>query len=290
MAVKIFISLVIFSTTVCGQTDLPRNLQKENARMMQALEEDNVDAEKISKKLKDWYWAAYMSSAEDILKTDKLNENVIKEQQKFQKLKEPLVGMEHKEDEADELEEKVNTHVKLLNDKIYHIRYDVFIEYMTWQQSAEFKSPSRKSPLIITNHGLCAGGTYGYRNAFYHGFIDGCLFQGYGNIGSVKPDITYRQSNVPVYGMKASLGGGMIVSSKGAEVGLKIPLLYNHQPLDNPNQASFPNSEAEENSPLLIMGSIYARWPVDSWFVQTEFSKVFDQELTQWGVGLGYKF
>ncbi len=290
MVIKIIFLLFLTSFVCWAQEQIPADLKKENTKLLKAIEEDSVKPEKFSDEIKGFYWQSYKTLGDEILSKDKIDSTVKSTQDKMLKLKEPLVALEFQEEETDEYEEKVNTHLKLLNDKIYGKTFSIFIDYISWQNDATLKTASGDSELIITNHGFCAGGSWGYKNAFYHAFLDGCLLQGYGNVGSEKRSVTYKQSNVPSYGLKASLGAGMTVSSLGAEVGLKLPILYTIQSLDDPNQVTFPGSKVEEGSPLRPLASLYSRWPFEKWFVETEFAHALDKDLTFWGVGLGRKF
>ena len=105
--------------------------------------------------------------------------------------------------------------------------------------------------------------TLNWETQILRSFIDGCL----------------------LYGVKASLGGGLIVSSAKAEVGLKIPFMFVGQNYTKPS-----NTSLTEPSPFLLMASLYSRWPFQQWFVQTEFSKIVGNDLTLFSLGAGYKF
>lgn len=298
MAVKLtYFFLIVFVSNAWAQTELElmdqinKKHKKENTRLLKAMEaEDEIDSEKYSDELKDIYWKFYESQSGRILDAKKLSDKVKALQEEFLKKKGPLVALEHNEDEADKLEEKVVAHMKLLHDKIYHKNKYVFIDYVSWQREASIKSATARTPLIITSHGVCAGGGWGYQNAFYHVFLDGCFMYGYGNVGAEVSSLTYKQSNIPTYGFKASVGAGMIVSSLGAEVGLKLPVLYSHLELDRPDQNKFPGYKVDEETPFMPMASLYSRWPVQKWFIQTEFAKVIGKDLTLWALGAGHTF
>lgn len=159
------------------------------------------------------------------------------------------------------------------------------VDFMSWQQEGEIKSGAAKSRVIITNKGYCAGGAVGYEHGTYRSFIDGCFVYGYGNSGAVKNSITYDQSDISAYGAKASIGMGRFVSSARAEIGFKLPIMYIHQSLTEPNNASIT-----EPPPFMAMASLYSRWPFQKWFVQTEFSKFIGNDLVLFAVGGGYDF
>ena len=162
---------------------------------------------------------------------------------------------------------------------------DVFVDTMSWQQEGRIKTTTASSKFILTNKAVCAGGSLSWETQVLRTFIDGCFLYGQGNAGSEKSTITYDQSDISLYGVKASLGGGLIVSSAKAEVGLKIPVMFVGQNYTKPSSTSLT-----EPSPFLLMGSLYSRWPFQQWFVQTEFSKIVGNDLTLFSLGAGYKF
>ena len=108
---------------------------------------------------------------------------------------------------------------------------------------------------------------------------------GLGNVGSEKKTITYDQSDISLYGLKASIGISKFVSPSNAEIGFKIPLLLTHQLLTEPK-----NTKLTTPTPFSVMASLYSRWPIQQWFVQTEFSKFVDNDLVLFSVGAGYNF
>ncbi len=164
-------------------------------------------------------------------------------------------------------------------------RSDAFIDMMSWQQEGSVKINNIRSNFIVTNRALCAGGSMGLETATYRSFVDGCFLYGQGNVGAEKNTVTYDQSDISVYGLKASVGSGFFVSSKKAEIGFKIPLMIVSQTYTKPNQASLT-----EPSPVLLMGSLYGRWPFEKWFFQTEFSKIVGNDFVMFSLGAGYKF
>ena len=109
-------------------------------------------------------------------------------------------------------------------------------------------------------------------------------------MGAEVNSLTYKQSNISIYGLKTSIGAGMLVSSLGVEVGLKLPLLYSDYTLDSPDQSKFSGYKVDEGSSLMGMASLYTRFPVGKWFFQTEFAKVIGKDLTLWALGAGLTF
>jgi hypothetical protein len=161
----------------------------------------------------------------------------------------------------------------------------VFLDFLSWQQEGKIKSGNTKSPIILTNRAVCAGGSLGHNFLTYRSFVDGCFVYGLGNVGSEKKTITYDQSDISLYGLKASIGISKFVSPSNAEIGFKIPLLLTHQLLTEPK-----NTKLTTPTPFSVMASLYSRWPIQQWFVQTEFSKFVDNDLVLFSVGAGYNF
>ncbi len=161
----------------------------------------------------------------------------------------------------------------------------VFLDFLSWQQEAEIKSGNAKSSIIVTNRAVCAGGSLGRNFLTYRSFVDGCFVYGLGNAGSEKRAITYDQSDISIYGAKASIGISKFVSPSNAEIGFKLPVMLTHQHLTEPK-----NTKLTTPNPLLVMASLYSRWPIEQWFIQTEFSKFIENDLVLFSVGAGYNF
>lgn len=287
----IFSFLLFLLPSLClGQTALPENLWKENKRFLSAKEKNEVDAAKFSAGLKEWYWKAYEGHANSILAEEKTPSDLAVKQEEMSKLKEGLSDLEHREGDSDKLEEKVTAHLKLLQDKVYSSRAFVSLDYITWQSEALLKSSSQRTTLILTNHGYCGGGGWGKKNAFNYFFVDGCLLFGYGNVGTTVNNVTYKQSNIPIYGGRASAGATRTVSSLGADVGLKLSVLYTVIDLDRPDRTDFPGYTVREGEALMPLLSLVTSWPVMKGFIRTEFAHALDKDLTLWALGLGYNF
>lgn len=232
-------------------------------------------------------WQSYQLRAESILHKQNISDDVYHENQELNKEREELLRLKYKEDESEELSNKVENHIKELQNKTYHKTSFVFIDWISWQREADLKSATAKNTLILTNRGLCAGGGWGVENSSYHAFVDGCFVYAEGNVSQTKNNLTYKQSNISTYGLKASIAAGKYISSKKAEVGFKIPLLYAPQSLENPSQ---PGVSVDDPKPFSAMASVYGRWPVNQWYFQTEFGWFLDQDVSWWSLGAGYKF
>jgi hypothetical protein len=159
------------------------------------------------------------------------------------------------------------------------------VDYLSWQQEGSVKSAGVQSPIVITNQGLCAGGTLGRNYKSYLSFIDGCFIYGSGNAGSEKNTITYNQSHISVYGAKVSLGIGKYVSKAKTEIGFKVPAMFVAQTFSRANSSTLREPEA-----FMTMASLYSRWRFEDWFVQTEFSKIIGNDLVLFSIGGGHQF
>lgn len=160
-----------------------------------------------------------------------------------------------------------------------------FVDFMSWQQEGSIKTGSTQSDIILTNKATCLGGAYSFHVTSYRTFIDGCMFYGNGNVGSEDNTITYNQSRIALWGAKASLGAGKFVSPSQSEIGLKLPIMYVHQTLTEPAGTSLT-----QPNPFMIMVSLYSRWPIKNWFVQTEFSKFIGNDQVLYSLGGGSEF
>jgi hypothetical protein len=79
----------------------------------------------------------------------------------------------------------------------------------------------------------------------------------------------------------------MIVSSSGSRIGVRLPVIYTYQKLQDPKS---DNYNIEQNEPLDYVASLYSRWQFKTWYFQTEFGKYLQAEQTYWGLGLGKNF
>lgn len=282
MVIKILLILFIIPVTVWSQT-------AEETKLLKDIEKSaEIDSAKYTTSLKEKYFKSYQEQADDIIKSHgKPSEETLK---KFDQTEGVLSALEYEEGKVDQISEKVEQHLKSEEAKQYHTQTFVFADYISWQQDFSLKTPAGKKNLIATNKGYCAGGGYGYQNANYHFFADGCFLYFRGDAAAQNTTVTYHQSDVYGYGLKVSLGAGMFVSSAKAEVGFKIPVMYANQDFDNPNQTSFPGTKVSQPKNVNSFVSLYTRWPFDRWFFQTEFGKRLDEDLTLWSLGFGYKF
>lgn len=249
---------------------------------------DTVDGDEYPEGLKVLYWNL-MNDYGQILESYKDASTLIKkDHQHYLMFSKMLSELEFREGKVDKYNDKIVAHITYLENKVYKFSRSLSFQYISWQNESTLSGPGSKTGLVVTNRGLCAGGDMGYENSFYHFYVDGCVFAGSGGVSSDSSSaITYRQSNVPAYGAKFGPGASMIVSSSGSRIGLKLPIIYTMQKLQEPKNAAYT---IKEDSPVSFVGSIYSRWQFKRWYLQTEFGLYIQKEQTFWGLGLGKTF
>lgn len=255
--------------------------------------QETIDGESFPTTIKMLYWKAFFSYGNQILtlKDEKSLEQ--KNFANFNTLRKILEGLEYKEGKVDALNDKVITHIKSLEDKVYRFSKSVFLDFISWQRTVDFTSASASNKLVITNKGLCLGGELNYENKHFRFFADGCFLAGSGEVQSQNSTPAYQQSRNDVVGSKISLGLGKIVSSSGAEVGFKVPVLVTPQELKEPpndNPSCLGSCKIEQPPTLTVIISLYTRWHFKNFFIQTELGKFVNQDTTMWSLGTGYKF
>ncbi len=249
---------------------------------------ETIDSEEYPEGLKVLYWNL-MSDYGKILESYKSASTLIKKDHQhylvFSKL---LSELEFREGKVDKYNDRIVAHITLLENKVYKFSRSLSFQYISWQTDAELSGPSSKTGLLVTNRGLCVGGDAGYENSFYHFYVDGCLFAGSGGVSAdASSPITYKQSNVGAYGAKFGPGASMIVSSSGSRIGIRVPVIYTLQTLQEPANNAY---SIKQDSPLSYVASLYSRWQFQKWYFQTEFGQYIQTEQTFWGLGIGKKF
>lgn len=250
---------------------------------------ETIDSEEYPEALKVLYWNL-MNDYGTILKSYRTHSTlIIKDHQHYLIFSKLLSELEFREGKVDKYNDKIVAHIQYLENNVYKFTSSVSFQYISWQTESTLNGPSADTGLVITNRGLCVGGDAGVENAFYHFYVDGCLFAGSGGVASdaSTPAITYRQSNVGAYGAKFGPGASMIVSSSGSRIGVRLPVIYTLQKLQEPQNNNYSISE---NSPVSFVASLYSRWQFEKWYFQTEFGKYIQTEQTYWGLGIGKRF
>lgn len=193
----------------------------------------------------------------------------------------------YEEGKADKLSSKVDAHILAIQNQVYETNRYAFLDYTSWQENVTLKTPGGNRTLIVTNQGWCGGAGFGKRNVKFHFAGEACFLYGRGDIGSDNPSVTYRQNNVYGRGIKVAPAAGLIVSSSGAELGLKLPILWFDQKFSSPALAGYKTRD-----PSAIQGflDVYTRWPFGLWFVQSDIGKSLGKDLTIWSLGFGRQF
>jgi hypothetical protein len=247
-----------------------------------------IDSDEYPNALKVLYWNL-MNDYGRIIESYKDASTLIKkDHQHYLVFSKILSELEFREGKVDKFNDQIVSHIQYLENKVYKFSASISFQYISWQNSSTLESATSKASLIVTNRGLCLGGDAGIENSFYHFYVDGCAFAGSGGVSAdASSPITYQQSNIPAYGLKFGPGASMIVSSSGSRIGLRVPIIYNLQKLQEPTNPAFKiNSE----SPLAFVASLYSRWQFQRWYFQTEFGKYIQTEQTFWGLGIGKNF
>jgi len=268
---------------------IKQNYANQHKRLVTDIKNaETIDGDDYPDALKVLYWNL-MNDYGQILESYKDASTLIKkDHQHYLMFSKILSELEFREGKVDKYNDKIVAHITYLENKVYKFSRSLSFQYMSWQNESTLSGLGSKTGLVVTNRGLCAGGEMGYENAFYHFYMDGCVFAGSGGVSSDSSSaITYRQSNVPAYGAKFGPGASMIVSSSGSRLGVKLPIIYTMQKLQEPQNSAY---SIKEDSPVSFVGSLYSRWQFKRWYVQTEFGLYIQKEQTFWGLGLGKTF
>lgn len=232
---------------------------------------------------KEGAWIQYKELGEELLRAGEMSAEVSAKEKKFSQLSSKI--SEANETEADKLETKVEKHLKALLEAEYHQSSGAILEYMSFQQEGSFKTPTVAEKLILTSNVLCLGGSVGKRNISFHFFASGCAFYGKANAGLEGRGAVFKQDNIDVYGLKISPGAGMIVSSSGAELGLKLPIIYSSL---HPSQPA--GTSLHVGSSIQPAASFYMSFKSDDWHFGLEFGKFIAKDLSVWGIQLTKDF
>ncbi len=250
---------------------------------------DTIDSDEYPEALKVLYWNLMNAYGQIILSYEKNSQLIKKDHEHYLIFAKILSELEFREGKVDKLNDRIMAHILMLQNKVYKFSSSWSLQYMSWQQESQLLGPSGfSSKLTVTNRGMCLGGDLGYENANYHWYVDGCAFFGSGGVSAESgTGVNYQQSNVPAYGLKFGPGASLIVSSSKSRIGVKLPIVYNVQSLQNPGQANF---SIEAESAISVATSLYSRWQFDKWYLQSEFGKYVDREATIWTLGFGRQF
>lgn len=249
---------------------------------------DTIDSDEYPEALKVLYWNLMNAYGQIILGYTNNSQLIKKDHEHYLIFAKILSELEFREGKVDKLNDRIMAHILMLQNKVYKFSSSWYVQFMSWQQESQIEGPTSSANLTVTNRGACLGGDLGYENATYHWYVDGCAFYGSGGVSADSgTGVRYQQSNVPAYGLKLGPGASLIVSSSKSRIGIKIPIVYNVQTLQNPAQAGFT---IKSESAISVATSLYSRWQFDKWYFQTEFGKYVDREATIWTLGIGHQF
>lgn len=268
---------------------IKQNFSREHQKLLSDLRaSETIDGEDYPDALKVLYWNLMNDYGKILEGYENQSALIKKDHQHYLIFSKLLSELEFREKMVDKFNDKIIAHIQHLENKVYKFSSSLFASYVSWQQDSILKGPSSKTGLIVTNSGVCAGGDIGFENYLFHFYLDGCVFAGSGGVSADSTStITYQQSNVPALGFKAGPGASMIVSSSRSRIGIKLPLIYTIQNLQEPKN---PGYSIESGSPLSFVASLYSRWQFNTWYFQTEFGKYMQQEQSFWGLGIGKNF
>lgn len=268
---------------------IKQNYAPLHKKLVQAIKEsETVDGDDYPEGLKVLYWNLMNDYGQIIESYKDASKLIKKDHQHYLMFSKILSELEFREGKVDKYNDKIVAHITYLENKVYKFSRSLSVQYMSWQTESTLTGPGTKTGLVVTNRGACAGGDVGYENAFYHFYLDGCYFAGSGGVASDSTaSIRYRQSNVAAHGLKLSPGASMIVSSSGSRIGLRLPMIYTIQNLQEPQNNAY---SIKKDSPLSFVGSLYSRWQFKKWYMQTEFGQYLQKEQTFWALGIGKNF
>lgn len=264
--------------------------QSEHNKLLQEIRTGaSTDPDEYSEKQKIYYWNIVNNYARFIQSVDKNSPQVEKDFKHFQYFVKMLEALEFREGKADKLISTVQSHLIYLTEKVYRFSSSIFFSYVSWQREVNLTGPESAN-LIVTNRGYCLGGDLGVENYRYHFYVDGCFLAGAGGINNKDSSPVYQQDNVPSYGFKAGPGASLIVSSSKSRIGFKLPIIYTIQKFGQPEPSGTDSYKVVQKNPLSIQASLYSRFNLDKWFIQTEFGQYLGNDEIFWGLGFGRQF
>lgn len=262
----------------------------EHSKLMKEIRSGaSTDSEQFSDALKHSYWSIINDLAQIIKGIKKKSPEVEKDFKQFQMFSKIMEALEFNEGKTDKLVSNVQSHMIYLEEKIYRFSGSLVFNYISWQSEVNLQG-TETAKLLVTNRGYCLGGDAGVENYRYHFFVDGCLLIGSGEINNKDAQPEYQQSNVPSYGLKAGPGASVIVSSSKSRIGLKIPFVYTIQNFEEPSPTSGNNYTVKQKSPLTMQVSLYSRFNLNAWFIQTEIGQYIGNDEIFWGLGFGKSY
>ena len=274
---------------ILNQGMIKKHFSAKHSRIIKAIK-DNESIENIDPELQRLYLLIY-SDYSLILRAHKTpSEQLDKDQKKFNAFYKILDGLEVKTRQVNSINDKVNAHINSLRGSIYKSSGTASIQYISWQENSKLTNVTlgTNQELLITNKGICLGGSYGIENEKYDFYVDGCALFGSGTV-SGRNEAIYSQASLPFYGAKIGPGFSLISSSTKARVGLKFPIMYSSQKIVD-FEADGSSYEVKKKENFFISTALYSRWYFKKLYVDLELGKFLIQTEAYWALGLGTSF
>lgn len=173
----------------------------------------------------------------------------------------------------DKMEQMLQTRLK--REKKHHWR--VALNFMSYQESADFTFPGGQQVVYTTQRGPCVGGQWGYGNVYSEWSIDACYFQVRGNVGTENNE--YFQRGISTQGFLFKPTYWKLLSDGEAGVGFSITALARKTDYTEP-----ANSTVKPRLALPFGGSLEGRWKLSPRWMFTSSAGYMDASLL-WSFG-----
>lgn len=173
----------------------------------------------------------------------------------------------------------------------YKKQLRISLEFMSFQDHVYLlnRSSGKKTRLLATHSGLCAGGGREFENDVRLFQLAGCFYRGTSTISSEATSVTYDQSSVPVNGVFFTPGYFTKTFSKNFIIGVETPVFYRSGEWTLPaGQFSF-SKENLMGAGVNVVMKIRPQKFEDKWELTTKLGKLFPNPSINWSIGLGYK-
>ncbi|MFA7614699.1 MAG: hypothetical protein WCY48_10725 [Candidatus Caldatribacteriota bacterium] len=257
-----------------------RKYPQEHKEIVELIEnEDFLESDEYSDELKEIYFNAFVNKLEEFKRTEKSDHEI-------PLLLNILEGLEYKEDEVASLVESFEKRQKHIIAKRWVKDFDLGISFTSFQRHIDLESPSDKQKLINTTKASCFGGGLNIKNQYWSLTTHGCFMIGNSNIKEREGSPQYKESSVPLWGIKVSQRMGKIVSSTRSELGISLPVIYYNQDLKNPSGSY----KVKDDKSFIVAPAIYGRWALGKLVFDTEIGQFLDQSNTYYSLSFGVKF
>lgn len=257
---------------------------RENRQFADEQRNNSVQPARYPAGFKNLYYSLYYDQSQLAFTSTSLKDLPPNWARTFESTRQKLELLEIQPAQVSERSEKVAAHLKYLEQKTFQWKFRVFLDYVSWQTEATLVGPSGGYSLLATNQGLSPGAGVSYQNGFYVFTSDLNLVYGSAGVSTLQGGPVYNQADVPAYGARLAVAGGLIVSASKAELGLRLSFWYISQDLTTPSVAGYSVEQSKKLSQTL---SIYSRWHFGGYFLQTDFGRYLGRPATAWAIGFG---